>query len=526
MPLNRARFRSVASAWESPRPVLSLLALVASIFVVTFDAAAQAPVPGGATGSRKSSDDAKPAPRGASEVPTRAEIERLLLARKFAEAQDAIERRLASGERDPEMLYNSACCLAQLGRGEEAEEALLDCVRAGFRDFDHMESDEDLEPIRGSTTYEAIMEARTRVRDDTGRDVARPAAPVRRAPVRIDPVAQWRADHPEGYTYDTDEERGITYATFLEPSAQERMKSMLAELEAHLRRAYFGKAPQGPLLVAIVRPKDATRYLERPEVKGMYLHPARRLVARDTGQSLQHEFVHLAHFAHMERLGQRHPMWVQEGLASLYEDYLIRADGTIEFLPNIRFNLARRAVRAGAAVDWKDLFAMSGEEFMKDAEKHYPQVRAMFEFFAAKSKLEEFYAALVATSGSSPDGTAAVERAFGDPLAKVEARWRTWMSERGVVDDKVSHGDASLGLTADDAGDGVKVRSFVANSAAKAAGIRLGDVIFSIDGTPVRNRDELLLAVARLTLGRAIEVRFRRDGQELAVTLEPRPLGR
>ena len=79
---------------------------------------------------------------------------------------------------------------------------------------------------------------------------------------------------------------------------------------------------------------------------------------------------------------------------------------------------------------------------------------------------------------------------------------------------------------ADDAGDGVKVRSFVANSAAKAAGIRVGDVVFSIDGTPVRNRDELLLAVARLSLGSMIEVRFRRDGQELAVMLEPRPLGR
>ena len=88
---------------------------------------------------------------------------------------------------------------------------------------------------------------------------------------------------------------------------------------------------------------------DRPEVRGMYLHPARRLVSRDAGQSLQHEFVHLMHFAHMERTGQRHPIWVQEGLASLYEDYTLRADGSVEFHPNIRFNFARKQVTSRTA---------------------------------------------------------------------------------------------------------------------------------------------------------------------------------
>jgi hypothetical protein len=303
------------------------------------------------------------------------------------------------------------------------------------------------------------------------------------------------------------------------------MKETLDQLGAHLLASYFGKAPEDPVLVAIVRPEDARRYLDREEVKGMYLHDARRLVARDTGQSLQHEFVHLLHFAHMERTGQRHPIWIQEGLASLYENYSVRADGAFEFHPNIRFNIARRQVVSKTVTPWKELFALEPKAFMADAERAYPQVRAIFEFLAREGKLEEFYKALCATSRDDPDGGAALERVFGMPLARVEERWKKWMIDRGAIDDTVSRRDASLGLTADDAGDGVRIRSLVVRSAAKAAGLRVGDTIFAIDGVRVSNRDELVLAVARLEIGRPVRVDYRRDGAELSVEVTPRPLG-
>lgn len=454
-------------------------------------------------------------------VATQSEIDSALHARKFHEALALIDGRLASGVTDPLLHYNAACCLAQLGELPEAERRLLACVSAGFRDFDLMEADPDLEPIRASTTYEAIFEARERVESKTprapGANRSRRSAP--------DPLVLWKAAHGDNYRYDRDEDGNLVYATILEPQAHARMKAMLSELQRHLLKAYFLKPSTTPVLVAIVRPEDAKAYLDRPEIKGMYLHRERRLVARDTGQSLQHEFVHLAHYAHMDRLGQRHPMWVQEGLASLYEDYQLKADGRIEFHPNIRFNLARKQVTSNTARAWKDLVSLSSESFMDDAERLYPQTRAMFEFFARERKLEDFYRALCDTFAADPDGSSAIERAFGEPLSKVEARWRKWMIERGAVDDSVTRGDASLGFTADEAVDGVKVRSFVPRSAAKAAGIRVNDVILSIDGVPVRNRDELMLAVARLALGRAIEVRYRRDAVELAVQIVPRPLG-
>ena len=461
-------------------------------------------------------EDAPPrsAPRG--RAPSQREIDDALRARDFVRAEPLIAARIADGDSDPILLYNHACVLAQLGRPEEAEARLLESVEAGFDAFDIMREDADLEPIRKGRVYTAILEAHRRV------ERARPERPSRR-PAR-DPLAAWEAVHGDRYRYERDESRGLLFATFLDERAHARMRTDLAALEEHLLKAYFRSPPDRPALVAIVRPEDASRYLERPEIKGMYLHSERRLVARDTGQSLQHEFVHLLHFADMERRRQRHPIWIQEGLASLYEDYTLRADGSIEFHPNIRFNIARRQVSSNTARPWKELFRYSGERFMSGAERHYPQVRAIFEFFAREGKLEEFYRALLETSPEDPSGIAAVERTFGEPLARVEARWRKWMLERGAIDDTVARGDPSLGLAAEDAVDGARIRSFVSGSAARAAGLRVGDVILAVAGRPVRSRDELMLAVAALKHGESVEVRYRRDGGELAAMVRPRPL--
>jgi len=500
------------------RPRLALLPALAALLAATA-LEAQAPTP-------------PSLPSGGSRLPDRAtrsaadELERALRLRRFEEAARLIERRIADGDRDPILLYNSACVFAQLGRLADAERRLLESVKAGFREFDTMEADDDLAPIRGSDTYKAILEARREVERESGKR-AGPRRPEQRpgGPAVRDPVAAWRERHPSGYRYDMSEDETVAFATFLDEASHARMKASLAALGKHLLRAYFTKPPSEPVLVAIVRPEDAKEYLERPEIRGMYLHKARRLVARDAGQSLQHEYVHLLHFAHMERTGQRHPIWVQEGLASLYEDYTLHPDGRIEFHPNIRFNFARKQVVTKTAMPWSALFRLSADEFMQEAERLYPMVRAMFEYFARERKLESFYRELCRTVEDDPDASTAIERAFGEPLRTVEERWRKWMLERGELDDTIEQDDASLGVTIEDAGDGVRVRGFVLKSAAKAAGLIEGDVIFEVGGTPVRNRDEMILAVARLKVGEETTVRFRRGGREESATVVPRALG-
>lgn len=72
--------------------------------------------------------------------------------------------------------------------------------------------------------------------------------------------------------------------------------------------------------------------------------------------------------------------------------------------------------------------------------------------------------------------------------------------------------------------EGVYVDSLVANSAAASAGIRKGDVIRSIDGSPVRQASELIAKVGTRRPGDKVELQLLRDGkdQTISVTLRNR----
>ncbi len=86
---------------------------------------------------------------------------------------------------------------------------------------------------------------------------------------------------------------------------------------------------------------------------------------------------------------------------------------------------------------------------------------------------------------------------------------------------------------------GAYVQGVGENSAAEEAGIREGDVIIAIDGSPVRNPSELIEAVGRKRPGDQVSVTYYRNGREretkavlkniygevAAVTRESRPVG-
>ena len=62
---------------------------------------------------------------------------------------------------------------------------------------------------------------------------------------------------------------------------------------------------------------------------------------------------------------------------------------------------------------------------------------------------------------------------------------------------------------------GVMVSAVAEESAAEAAGLRLGDVIYEVDGEPVRSLAELRELIAGAGVGNTSELRVARDGAEL-----------
>ena len=58
---------------------------------------------------------------------------------------------------DPIVHYNLACSCSLLRQRDEAFKALFDAVELGYRDVEHMQSDNDLDNIRSDPRYEEVV---------------------------------------------------------------------------------------------------------------------------------------------------------------------------------------------------------------------------------------------------------------------------------------------------------------------------------------------------------------------------------
>ena len=187
----------------------------------------------------------------------------------------------------------------------------------------------------------------------------------------------WRDSHPgDVYRYLEDPVHRLVYATCLDETSHADMARTLARQADQQAATLFDAVPEVEVFIAVATPADVRRAVAGSQTtEGMYEHPLRRIVTSDIGMVLRHEFTHAMHFGHMERLGQPHAMWVQEGLASLYERYELSDDGSIEFLPTARHNVARTVAARRGGTPIASMVAMTPKQFMAasaDASLHTP----------------------------------------------------------------------------------------------------------------------------------------------------------
>jgi tetratricopeptide (TPR) repeat protein len=76
---------------------------------------------------------------------------------RYQHAATALRVAVRIRENDPITWYNLACSLARTGRRGESLDALDRAVQCGFGDADHIESDPDLESLRGSRRFRDLL---------------------------------------------------------------------------------------------------------------------------------------------------------------------------------------------------------------------------------------------------------------------------------------------------------------------------------------------------------------------------------
>lgn len=76
----------------------------------------------------------------------------------------AVDLRLSSlRPRDPLVHYNLACSYSLLGRADEAIASLETAIALGYRDFEFLMRDRDLDPIREDARFKRLVERAAKV---------------------------------------------------------------------------------------------------------------------------------------------------------------------------------------------------------------------------------------------------------------------------------------------------------------------------------------------------------------------------
>jgi hypothetical protein len=288
--------------------------------------------------------------------------------------------------------------------------------------------------------------------------------------------------------------------------------------------------PQDPrpdpwVAILLPTPEDFVRAAVSPDVGGWYDHDSRRLISQDAGPSMRHELMHALHWRDMTRRGQRHPEWIMEGLACLLEDVHVRPDGSIEPAPSWRTNIVKRLERMNRLEDFERLMTMPRERFVGvRPNARYAQARSVMMFLHDRGVLADWYTAYVSGFDDDPTGVAALEGVFDAPLDRVERMHKAWVASLPEVAEQIDRGMATLGVELGDGrGDGPVVERVTSRSAGARAGLRLRDVILSLDAQPVRTRSGLIRLLGERGVGQRVTLEIRRGAlrKHLEITLQP-----
>jgi hypothetical protein len=455
------------------------------------------------------------------------------IAGDYVRARELLARQI---ELQPDQFvprYNMACTLAKLGERDAAVESLVTAVERGFADVHQLRRDDALDSLRELPAFRRLLDAWPEIME------RRITTDLERA----------KADFSGSYNRDRDARMRLAYMSSYDEKTTLVARRELDRIGAWAERELFpGLFAQEQavldawVLVVLPKRRDFGVWALQAfgpaaagafsSIGGAYEHDRKRLVAQDLGATLRHEFLHVLHWRHMNRLGQIHPIWIQEGLCSVVEDF-DAGPGESDLTPVVswRTNIAKRVERGDMFLTLEKLGAMPHERFMNSRPlANYAQARAVFMFLAANGKLGAWYRAYTEGFGEDPSGVKAFERVFGEPIAAVNKRYRTYVRTLPDVPEEIATGMASLGIEIESAeGDGLRVVNAVklrkrirtkGGADAEVPDLRIGDIIRAIQSRPTRDMAELVRVLGSFQPGETVEIEYRRGRLMGVVSIE------
>lgn len=458
---------------------------------------------------------------------------------EFGIAEDKLRELVPLDHENFVPWYNLACALSVQGKTDEGVKMLAQAIARGFADLRQMQGDAHLAKVRGTPEYAAIVASWGEIvekRTEKTIEGARKKFHV--------------GEKGSPYTQEKDENLRLIYISAFDPVLFKQAKEDARKLSRWWneiageikvpstpdRNRAGPQAPDSPpeanatpkfqspwvLVILPTRPDyinwAQSRYGDRfDRVGGEYNHDAKMLVSMDLGSSWRHEFWHVLHWRDMDLRGQRHPMWIMEGLCSLVEDCDTAAKGDMIPTASWRTNMVRRLARNGNLIPFDMFFDANRKAFMGDRTlAFYGQARAMFLFLAEQGKLREWYRLYVSGYKEDATGKSAFEQVLGRPIREVEKEFRMWARQLPEVPEEVGRGRANLPVdVGTGAGEGPIVHidamaefTMPGNRLAPPRPLRDKDVITAIDNKPVRDMNDLARVLGEYEPGAIVDVAY------------------
>lgn len=321
----------------------------------------------------------------------------------------------------------------------------------------------------------------------------------------------------EGYTTRIDNRRHLVYVSALDARAFDRVVGMLGPYADAQRSLLFPAPFQWNVTVVLPTLSDYRESHPPAEASGYYRPATRTLTSMSLSDVLVHEFTHALHHSDQVRANQRHPVWISEGLATLFQRSRVRA-GKIELPLDAGLAVLRESVRQKRVRSLAALCAMDREAFSLDAEACYPHARYVMLYLDRQGKLKEFYETYKSHYASDLTGVKALERALGKPLEEIESDWRRWVLELKPPWGPARPPKTHLGIRMRPAPEGVQIDGFVLGSAAaRAKVLQMNDIIISVAGHATPTARKLAEAVGSCKPGEVVDIEIIRDGRTTVV---------
>ncbi|MBU6413555.1 MAG: hypothetical protein KGS45_08775 [Planctomycetes bacterium] len=440
---------------------------------------------------------------------------------RHAEAETFLREQLAIAPTDPIALYNLACVLGAQRKNDEAGIALAEAITNGYVDLRRIRRDPFVATARLQDAPKSLIDNWPRTLDNALQrtiDLSQPLAP-KSSPIR-------------------DETLKVAFLCAFDEQSCTDARSEITSIgtwaianifPTHNDSAELALDPWAlivlPTRAAFERWSTDT-YGPRPAasyhaVGGAYDHDTKRLIAQDLGSTLRHEFLHVLHWRDMTRRSQIHPVWVQEGLCSLMEDYDFLPDGSLTPAHSWRTTTAKRLLGTGTLPSLSTLTAMTREAFSQNRPlTNYALARTLFLYLHEQGKLGTFYSSLCSTYPEDPTGTLALERTFAKPISDINTDFRAALRSTPDIPEQITSGMASLGVEIT-AGTG---EGPIVTLSPSASPLRSGDVLVGLNSPgqplhPIRDIPELIRLLSRQTPGDTIQVTLRRGKTRLTLDL-------